>query len=420
MHRSRAAFLAAILALAACGTDGPSPSPSAGATSAPTSAPSQPAPTEGPSARPAAEVYEEIRAAVASIRGLEPTSAVDPVTIDEAQLIENFTAEFDAAMTAQQLRDSEDLLITLGLLPPGSSLRALTLNLQGGQVVGYYSPDKDELFVVSRSGVIGPLEEATYAHEFTHQLQDQRFKLDELGLDAIDQSDRQLGVLALVEGDASYVQSQWMFANLDSQEMGEILKAALDPKALEALQHAPAYLRDTATFPYQDGLALATQLVASGGFEAINAAYADPPDSTEQVLHPEKYLDREAPISVSLPNLAAELGAGWSEAGQDTLGELLLRTWLREGKVAATATRAAATGWGGDRLAFLRGPGGAMSVGMVTEWDTAADADEFATAATAALGNLSPGARLSHEPGSTRVTIALGANAEAVIAALAN
>ncbi len=419
MHRSRAALLAVILALAACGTDGPTQAPTAGATPGPTPGSSQPAPTAAASARPAAEVYAEIRAAVESIRGLEPTSAVDPVTIDEAQLVKNFTAEFDAAQTPQQLKDAEDLLITLGLLPPGSSLRALTLDLQAGQVVGYYSPDKDELFVVSRSGRIGPLEEATYAHEFTHQLQDQRFKLDALGLDDLDQSDRKLGVLGLVEGDASHVQSQWMFTNLDAQEMGEILKAALDPKASEALLRAPAYLRDTATFPYQDGLAFVTRIVTAGGFDAVNAAFADPPASTEQVLHPEKYLDREPPIEITLPNVAGSLGAAWSEAGRDTLGELLLRTWLREGKVAATAARAAAAGWGGDRLALLRGPGGVISVGLVTEWDSAADADEFATAAITAAGSLSPGARVSHAAGSTRVLIALGAQPDAVIAALA-
>jgi hypothetical protein len=420
MHRPQAALLAAILALAACGTDGPTAAPTPAATTGPTPPSSLPAPTEAASARPAAEVFAEIRAAVESIRGLQPTSAVDPVTIDEAQLVKNFTAEFDAGQTAEQLKNSEDLLITLGLLLPGSSLRALTLDLQAGQVVGYYSPDKDELFVVSRSGGMGPLEEATYAHEFTHQLQDQAFKLDALGLDDIDQSDRQLGVLGLVEGDASYVQSQWMFANLDSQEMGEILAAALDPKALEALQNAPAYLRDTATFPYQDGLAFVTRLVTTGGFDAVNAAFADPPASTEQVLHPEKYVDREPPIEVTLPNIAGSLGSGWSEAGQDTLGELLLRTWLREGKVASTAARAAAVGWGGDRLALLRGPGGVMSVGMVTEWDGVADADEFATAATTATGSLSPGARVLHAAGSTRVLVALGAQADAVIAALAD
>ena len=46
-----------------------------------------------------------------------------------------------------------------------------------------------------------------------------------------------------------------MTSNLTSEQMGELFQAALDPKALEALQNAPIYIRETALFPYQDGYA---------------------------------------------------------------------------------------------------------------------------------------------------------------------
>ena len=81
------------------------------------------------------------------------------------------------------------------------------------------------------------------------------------------------------------------------------------------------------------------------------------------------------------------VGPGWTEAGEDTLGELILRIWLNEGGVSAAGAAAATAGWGGDRVALLRGPArGALSVVLHTEWDTAADADEFAAAATTAAG----------------------------------
>src|SRR5687767_4432977 len=243
IRRSTVFATALAPAIGACGSTVPSAPPTPGPTPGPT------APTQ--TQRPASETEAETRPGVAEIRNLEPSADVDPVTIDEAQLRTNFEAEFDRAQTPAQLKDSEDMLITLGLLPPGASLRALTLDFQAGQVAGYYSPEDDELFVVSRSGGIGPAEEATYAHEFTHQLQDQRFDLGALGFDAIDQSDQALARLALVEGDATSVQTTWMTQNLDARELGEVLAAALDPEALEALRRAPAYLRDTATFPYQ-------------------------------------------------------------------------------------------------------------------------------------------------------------------------
>ncbi len=292
------------------------------------------------------------------------------------------------------------------------------LDFQTGQVAGYYSPDKDELFVVSRTGGLGPAEMVTYAHEFTHQLQDQRFDLAKLGLDAADQSDRQLAHLALVEGDAVTVQSGWMTTNLTPQQLGELLGASLDPKALEALQNAPPFVRETALFPYERGLAFASTLVAGGGYAAVDAAFAEPPDSTEQVLHPDKYEAREAPDSVAIPGaIGAALGTGWAAAGQDTLGELVLGIWLNQGGVPRAEANAAAAGWGGDRLVILRGPGGAVGVGMITTWDTEADAAEFATAATMAAAARTPAGVVASD-GLRTVVVAMGDRAADILAAL--
>jgi type IV pilus biogenesis protein CpaD/CtpE len=406
-HALAAALTLALLP-AACGTTAPTPAP----TSTPTPTPaitSVPASDVPASSRPAVEVYAEIRTAVEAIRGLKPTKAVEPVVIDETQLRANLAAEFDAARTPEQLKDGEDLLIALGLLPAGASLRQLTLDFQGGQVAGYYSPDRDELFVVQRSGGIGPVAESTYAHEFTHQLQDQHVDLDALGTDVADQSDRSLARLALVEGDATSVQTRWMAGNLTAKELGEILAAALDPAAVAAMQNAPPFLRDTATFPYQDGLGFVSRLLSTGGYASVDAAFADPPDSTEQVLHPEKYVTREAPVPVTLTYaLSTGLGSGWKVAAEDTLGELILRIWLVEGGVTLPEARTASAGWGGDRVALLRGPDGAVRVVLGSEWDTAADADEFAVAARTALGKMPLGGSVVRVPGTKTVQVLVG------------
>ena len=412
-RRAPSLALAAILTLAGCGTVSPSSAPSA-APSAPPASPAGPTPTP----RPAAEVYGEIRAAVEAIRRLQPTKAVEPVSLDEAQLRTNLMADFDRENTAQELALAEDLLITLGLLPAGSSIRTIMLDFQTGQVAGYYSPEKDELFVVSRSGGLGAAEMVTYAHEFTHQLQDQRFDLAKLGLDAADQSDRQLAHLALVEGDAVSVQSTWMTTNLTPQQLGELLGASLDPKALEALQKAPPFVRETALFPYEAGLGFAAQLLAGGGYAGVDAAFADPPASTEQIIHPEKYAARETPVAVTIPaGVATALGSGWTAAGQDTLGELVLRIWLTEGGVARPEATVAAAGWGGDRLVILRGPDGAVGVGLITTWDTAADAAEFATAATAAAAARTPAGVVASDVLRT-VLVGMGDRAADIVAAL--
>lgn len=413
--RSAGSVLLALV-LTACGSTVPTSAPTFAPSQLPPSTAATPGPT--PSPKSDAEQYADIRAAVEKIRGLTPTAAVDPVTIDATQLTANLQSEFDASNTATDLRNAEDELITLGLLPPGASLRALTLAFQTGQVAGYYSPEKDQLFVVSRSGGLGPAELVTYAHEFTHQLQDQRIGLKTLNLDAHDQGDRSLGRLALVEGDATSVQTTWMTRNLTPQQLGQLMSEALDPAAIAALQNAPRYLRETALFPYNDGLAFVNRLIAAGGYAAVDAAFRDPPDSSEQVLHPAKYLSREKPIVVTLSaKLAAAAGTGWSVAAQDTLGELVLRIWLEQVLSTPEAT-AGAAGWGGDRLALLRGPNGAVAVALRTQWDTPADADEFLAAATRVSVGLKLGAEFVHAPGSTVVDVAIGPGSPQLVKAL--
>lgn len=412
-------LLAVSILLAACSTtDLPSPSP----TSSP--APTQratPTPSEStPGPRGSADpVYGAIAAQIEEIRGLHPTADIAPVVIDQATLRQNLEADFDAANSPEAVEASERVLKALGLLARDSSLREQVLDLQAGQVVGYYSPERDELFVVSAAGGVGPTQRATYAHEYTHQLQDQNFGLDKLGFDTPDQGDRSLARLALVEGDAVTTQTRWMQANLSAEDLGQIFADASDPAVLEALERAPAILRNTAFFPYQEGSIFVASLMVRSGFKGVDAAYVGPPDSTEQILHAEKYLDRDLPIAVSVPaDLPSRLGPDWSDGGADTLGELQLRIWLGEGGVASTAASRAAAGWGGDRLMLLDGPAGGTAIALITEWDSPADANEFAAAAKAAVAGLNLTGFVSQAAGSTKVRVAIGASAADILAAL--
>lgn len=417
--RPLAALLALALAAGACTTTAPSPSPApTPVRTTPPGPTAVPQPTGTP--RPLAEVYAEIRTQVEGIRGLQPTEAVEPVAIDAGQLTRNLEKEFDSTHTAAALKDAEDELISLGLLPAGTSLRAATLAFQGGQVAGYYSPEANELFVVSRSGAVGAVDESTYAHEFTHQLQDQHFDLDKLGLDASDQSDRSLARLALVEGDATSAQTTWMTQFLSSSEMGEVFAAGLDPAALKAFNDAPPYLQQTALFPYQSGLVFVMRLIATGGYGAVDAAFADPPDSTEQILHPEKYLTRETPVAVAMPKgVAKKLGPGWTEVGQDTMGEMLIGLWLKIAGVPALDAETAAAGWGGDRLALYRKADGTTAIGMITTWDSDTHALEFYETARAALEKLGKASDVRlHATDSKTIVVAIGPSSSDLVEAL--
>jgi hypothetical protein len=403
--RRPAPLLAAVvLIVAACGTS-VTPSPTATSTPAPTAS--------GTPADPSA-VYAAIRTSIEQIRGLQPTQAIEPTLIDEATLRANLEAAFNQSYPAAETTSRERFLRAMGLLPAGTSLRDLLLKLQGDQVAGYYSPEDKALFVVSRSGEMGPIERATYAHEFVHQLQDQHFDLHGLGLETKSQADLAAARLALVEGDATFAQTEWMLTSLSGDDLARMLAEAGGPASLASLMAAPAIIRETLLFSYTAGNTFVGALETQGGNAAVDAAFADPPNSTEQILHPEKYAAREAATNPLLDagRLAAALGSGWSVGLEDTLGEFQLRIWLRESGVAAAAAATAAAGWGGDRVVLLDGPGGGWALELVTTWDTPADAAE-ADAALRAAVEARPNATVIGPVGQS-ITVVFGADAAAV------
>jgi hypothetical protein len=159
--------------------------------------------------------------------------------------------------------------------------------------------------------------------------------------------------------------------------------AGLGAPGLFDLPDAPPVVRDHLIQPYMAGLALCRAVWARGGASALRDAWASPPESTEQVLHPERFFAREAPRRVA-PRLSPPAGA-WQLA-EGTLGELLLRSLLEPG------AESAAEGWGGDgwRLYDVRSR---TLMLWRSEWDSPADAREFQTALRARFER-----RASREP----------------------
>ena len=230
---------------------------------------------------------------------------------------------------------------------------------------------------MSRGGGLGPTEKATFAHEFTHALQDQNFDLDSLDIDDPSNGDRSLGRLALVEGDAVATQTEWMLAHLTTEELTQLIADASDAEVLAAFARAPAILRETSLFPYQAGHTFVDSLRAVGGFERVNAAFGAAPESTAQILHPGTYPGSGAPLLEDLSGYAEAAGAGWVERREDTLGELITSVWLSENGVREAAAATGSAGWANDRIALFEHPNGDHVVLLFSLWESSADAQEF-------------------------------------------
>ncbi len=391
--RLAATLVALAVVLSACSpaiTVAPSPaSPSAASSSSaasPSAAASSSASTSPSASASAGEdlvaLTARISSQVAALRSLPLLTPVQPDVVTEAQAVDLLRGLFQADNPPALVAAQQGLYERLGLLPAGSSLQDLELELLGSQVLGFYVPKDKKLYVVARSGGVGPVEEYTMAHEITHALQDQHFDLQRISPDPADQTDQTLGAHALIEGDASLAGTLWATRYLTLQELAVVIAAGADPSQQAVLQKLPAIVRDPLLFEYTQGLQFTLGLYRSGGWAAVDAALRSPPVSTEQVLHPASYAAHHLPVTVSLPSdLAARVGPGWRLALQDTFGALELRIWLQSSTSSSTLADQATAGCGGDRVGYLMGPDGQDAAMIWTTWDTPADAGQFLDAA---------------------------------------
>jgi hypothetical protein len=151
---------------------------------------------------------------------------------------------------------------------------------------------------------------------------------------------------------------------------------------LAALASPYPVLARSLQLPYADGTATVARLVRRDGWKAIDALYADLPQTSEQMLHLDKLLAREPAVPVKIDGTAlATALPGLQEVWHDNLGEAELLTMLADVAPSLTARQAAA-GWGGDHYVALDRAGDPLPVPLVVgaiTWDTEADAKEFAT-----------------------------------------
>ena len=289
---------------------------------------------------------------------------------------------------------------SLGLVDPTSDLRALFADVVGEQVVGYYDPEDDRL-VVRDDVIVGLVERPgesvvdetrlVLVHELTHALQDQRLGLGET-YDKERSSDEDNAYRAVVEGDATLAMLAHVLrgqgiplsvATAGIQQMSGLVDMGTLMQG-EKLEESPAILRVTLVAPYVRGLQMMAAIQARGGWQAANRAFRDPPTTTEQMLHVEKFFAREPAEVIEIPRIAALDRAKFSIVEEDTLGELEIGVYFGQGLPSET-DEPAASGWAGDRLQVV-----ARGQEVAAIWWTTWDSESEAVQAERAARRVSP------------------------------
>jgi hypothetical protein len=347
----------------------------------PTSTPT-PTPTFIPPNPTQLAYMDIIQQQVQDLRGLAyqgPVSAYLITRLKARAVLEDMYRS--AGGSEAQLEDQKRELVALGLVKPTYNLIDTVLNGLADAVGGFFDPMTKRMFVIG--GSLGAVERFVYSHEFAHALVDQHYPFDRTGAYPscqLDQ-DRCRAIRGLVEGDATLIMNQWL-PYASPQDYLELLTYVPPAQALPEQFPPPFAIKDS-EFPYLHGRAFVQTLHNRGNWAEVNRAYANLPLSSEQILHPEKYLAGERPQQVHPPALEGSLGEGWRRLASDVLGEwgtylLLGYSADLEAQIGDSVALNAARGWSGDRYQVYYQDASARTVlAALWRWDTTAEATEF-------------------------------------------
>lgn len=320
---------------------------------------------------------------IAAASGLEVRRPVRYALQSRAAARSFIEGQLDEELGTEDAGGLERAYKALGLLPDTLSLRSLMLELLTEQVVGYYDPATDRLYVVEevQAATAAPV----VAHELVHALQDQWTDLDSLVAPERG-NDRQLAAQAAAEGQAMLVMFALQAAETTGQklnpgalpDLGPMMRPALEAEneQFPVFQRSPRLIRETLLFPYTAGASFVQVLFRRRSAGGPPVPFGDLlPQSTEQVLEPERafFRERDAPTELEL----GPAGDGWSVVYSNTLGQLEAGIFLSERTGGRAGT---AAGWDGDRYALLEGLERRESLIWYSVWDDEAAADRVAGA----------------------------------------
>ena len=305
------------------------------------------------------------------------------ISRDKLELI--IKKEMEKENPEEKIEKTRKTMAVFGFISNDFDLEKSINDLYKEQIAGFYDTDKKTLFSIKDMPLSGNLQRSILAHELTHVLQDQHFDLDSFIDDDSLNDDEKLSRQALVEGDATFITQIFYLKTLNLSIIFDILSyLQMDQSQFNKAPHA---LRENLLFPYIHGIAFINHLYLKGGWKEINRFYKNPPLSTEQILHPEKYYNRESPVTVNIPSLS-NIISDYAKIEENVLGEfntfVLFSIFLNKASASV-----ASKGWGGDCYVYYENPDNEQDNLFIwkTVWDTEKDAIQFESLYSKLLGN---------------------------------
>jgi hypothetical protein len=333
-------------------------------------------------------LVRETSATVEQLRRLRFKRPVAVEVVDGATARKHFEEDIDDE-DRERARHTRDAWVQIGLIAPETDLVKARLDQAENDVAGYYKSGSDTFRLLSH--VSEREVRAVMAHELTHALEDQHYDLLSVQKRATN-ADQAVAIRSVIEGSAMVTTLQIQRRQGGIGKAKEEAAQASQARA-QRVRQAPTWLQMQVLMPYTLGFSFLLrgkpwELLFDGvRIEDIDKAYAEPPHSTREILHPEQYWDsrrRESARRVQLPDLTVVLGKGWSRTAEGSVGELGLT--LMTGTELVTGgfhmllptrwTTPGAAGTSGDYYHHYVNGEQKLTV-MLTRWESVRDADEF-------------------------------------------
>jgi hypothetical protein len=249
-------------------------------------------------------------------------------------------------------------LEAFGLIPKDFPLDSFMIDVLTDQVAGLYDPKAGEFYIAD--WIPAGEQKTVMAHELTHALVDQSFRLDDWIKAARPNDDAELARDSVSEGSAiaamiDYSLLEQKISVRDLPDVTGIIRsgAVAEMEKDPLLSKAPMVIRDELLFPYLAGTTFTQQFLKTNtGWPDFHKIFENPPISTSQIIHPELYLKGVKPVSVTLPKWSSLVPSGWKLLEENVLGEFGLHEVLKQFVGEAEADRAAPY-WDGDRYAVF-------------------------------------------------------------------
>jgi hypothetical protein len=290
----------------------------------------------------------------------------------KAQVREFVIKQFTEPQVLRDLAGQEAAYKRLGMIPDTLKLQPFLTNLLEEQIVGYYDPRTEVLYIVE--GAPKDIAGITITHELIHALQDQYISLDSVQK-IRDDNDRLASAQAVFEGQAVYEQISIMLGgsniamNLPGgwDRVRELIRES--QASMPIFAAAPRVIQETLIFPYLSGAEFYRNYKER---KAGTVIYNDMPASTEQIMHPAAFFaNRDAPTKVALGALSNA-----TASYENDVGEFETRLFLFEHLKDQNEAVRGASGWDGDRYAVVNTPQG-QGIVWLTVWDSPVEAGEF-------------------------------------------